>query len=354
MTLPRVISGAGLLPFVTIALAAGIFIADTITDLAIAFPAFYTAVVLLAVRFCKRRGVIFAGAGCCALTLLSDLLTANSGVSEAGVINTAISLLAIITTTYLSLKIESEKMAAYEARSQLAHVARVTTLGELTASIAHEVNQPLTAVVINGNACLRWLAARPPNLNEAKQAVGRLVKDANRASNIIAQVRALTKSSPPEKERLHINEIIRATVMLLEHEIQQNQVLLQMNLSSDLPPVQGDRVQLQQVILNLILNAIEAINRIPEIPREVIISTARNESKGMLITVQDSGSGLVLENLDRIFSAFYTTKPDGMGMGLAISRSIVEAHGGRIWATPNSPRGAVFQFILPIDGDMNA
>jgi signal transduction histidine kinase len=339
---------ASLLPVVTIALAAGIFVADTLTDLEIAFPAFYTVVVLLAVRFCKKPGVILVGAGCCALTLLSDVLTAASGSSGIGFINTTISLLAIATTTYLAVKIEAEKAAAYEARSQLAHVGRVTTLGELTASIAHEVNQPLAAAVINGNACMRWLAAEPPNLDEARQAAGRLVNDANRASEIIAQVRALTKSSPPEKDWLQINDIILATVSLIESEIHQNQVSLQTDLADDVPPVQGDRVQLQQVILNLILNAVEAMNRIPAGPRELIISSAKNDSKGVLITVQDSGVGLVPDNLDRLFNAFYTTKPEGMGMGLAISRSIVEAHGGHIWATPNAPRGAVFRFILPI------
>jgi len=343
----RVMAPVSLLPITTIGLAIGIFIADTITDLAIAFPAFYTAVVLLAVRFCKRQGVIFAGVACCILTLLSDLLTASSGVSQAGVINTAISLLAITTTTYLSLRIQAEKSAAYEARSQLAHVVRVTALGELTASIAHEVNQPLAAAVINGNACLRWLAAQPPNLDEAKQAVVRLVKDANRASDIIAQVRALTKSSPPAKDWLQINEIISATVLLLESEIQQNRVLLQTDLSNEVPLIQGDRIQLQQVILNLILNAIEAMNPISDAPHDLIISSAI-EPRGVLITVQDSGAGLAPENIDRLFNAFYTTKPDGMGMGLAISHSIVEVHGGRIWATPNSPRGAVFQFVLPI------
>ena len=344
----RAMTRASLLPVVAITLAAGIFIADTIANLEIAFPAFYTVVVLLAVRFCKKRGVILVGAGCCALTLLSDLLTAASGSSGIGFINTTISLLAIATTTYLAVKIESEKAAAYEARSQLAHVGRVTTLGELTASIAHEVNQPLAAAVINGNACMRWLAAEPPDLDEARQAAVRLVKDANRASEIIAQVRALTKSSPPKKDWLQINDIILATVTLTESEILQNQVLLWTELSDDVPPVQGDRVQLQQVILNLILNALEAMNRIPAGPREFIISSAKNDSKGVLITVQDSGIGLAPDNLDLLFNAFYTTKPDGMGMGLAISRSIVEAHGGRIWATPNSPRGAVFQFILPI------
>ncbi|HZL61761.1 MAG TPA: histidine kinase dimerization/phospho-acceptor domain-containing protein [Pseudolabrys sp.] len=254
---------ASLLPVAAIVLAAGIFIADTIADLEIAFPAFYTVVVLLAVRFCNKRGVILVGAGCCALTLLSDLLTAATGSSGIGVINTTISLLAIATTTYLAVKIEAEKEAAYEARSQLAHVGRVTTLGELTASIAHEVNQPLAAAVINGNACMRWLAAEPPNLEEARQAAARLVKDANRASEIIAQVRALTKSSPPKKDWLQINDIILATVSLIESEIRQNQVSLHTDLADDVPPVQGDRVQLQQVILNLVLNALEAMNRTP-------------------------------------------------------------------------------------------
>ena len=344
----RAATTVSLLPVVTIALAAGIFVADTITDLEIAFPAFYTAVVLLAVRICKRRGVILVGVGCIALTLLSDLVTVGTGSTGIGFINTAISLLAIATTTYLAVKIEAEKVAAYEARSQLAHVARVTTLGELTASIAHEVNQPLAAAVINGNACMRWLAADPPNLDEARQAAVRLAENANRASEIIAQVRALTKSSPPEKNWLQINDIIPATVLLIESEIRQNLISLKADISDDVPLVLGDRVQLQQVILNLILNAIEAMSLVPDEPRELIISSAKNGSHGVQITVKDSGTGLELEDLDRLFDAFYTTKPGGMGMGLAISRSIVEAHGGRIWATPNSPRGAVLQFILPI------
>jgi C4-dicarboxylate-specific signal transduction histidine kinase len=350
MKLPqiRAITTPWLLAAATAVLAAVIFVADTIADLEIAFPAFYTVVVLMSVRFCKRRAVILVGAGCIALTLLSDLLTAASGSSGIGVINTTISILAIAITTYLSLKIESEKEAAYEARSQLAHVGRVTTLGELTASIAHEVNQPLAAAVINGNACLRWLSDLPPNLGEARQAVTRLVKDANRASEIIAQVRALTKSSLPQKDWLAINDIILATISLIDSEILQNNVSLRTELADDVPPVLGDRVQLQQVILNLILNALEAMSRMPREPRLLTLSSARIDANGALVTVQDSGVGVAPENLDRAFSAFYTTKPEGMGMGLAISRSIIEAHGGRIWATPNSPRGAVFQFILPV------
>ena len=294
----------------------------------IAFPVFYTAIVLLSVGFCKKSGIVFVGVGCIALTLLSDLLTANTGVSEAGVINTAISLLAITSTTFLAVKIQSAKVAASEARSQLAHVVRVTTLGELAASIAHEVNQPLAAAVINGNACLEWLAAHPPNFDEARQAIARLVEDTHRASDIIAQIRALTKGSTSEKGPLDINEIILATVTLIDGEIQRNQVSLQTQLSNDLPIVDGDRVQLQQVILNLILNAIEAMNLVPAGPGMLIISSAKSDSNGVLISVQDSGAGFAEENRDRLFNAFYTTKPGGMGMGLAISRSIVENHCG--------------------------
>ena len=197
----RAMGKALLLPITTLALTAGIFVADTITDLETAFPAFYTAIVLLSVSFCKKDGVVFVGVGCIALTLLSDLLTAPTGVSQAGVINTAISLLAITGTTFLVVKIQSAKEVAFEARSQLAHVARVTTLGELAASIAHEVNQPLAATVINGNACLEWLAAEPPNFDEARKAIARLVKDADRASDIIAQVGALTKGWTPKNCR---------------------------------------------------------------------------------------------------------------------------------------------------------
>ncbi len=346
--------GKTFLPIITAALAVGIFIADTITDLEIALPAFYTAIVLLSVGFCKKNGIVFVGVGCIALTLLSDLLTASTGVSETGVINTAISLLAITSTTFLAVKIQAAKVTALEVHSQLAHVVRVTTLGELAASIAHEVNQPLAAAVINGNACLEWLAAHPPNFDEARQAIARLVKDAHRASHIIAQVRALTKGSSPEKGPLDINETILATVTLVDGEVQRSQVSLQTQLSSDVPIVDGDRVQLQQVILNLILNAIEAMNLVTTGPRNLIVSSAKSDSNDVVISVQDSGAGFASESRDRLFNAFYTTKPGGMGMGLAISRSIVENHYGRIWAAPNAPRGAVFQFTLPIGRELNA
>jgi signal transduction histidine kinase len=342
-----------LLPVATMLLAGGIFVVDTITELEIAFPAFYTAIVLLSVGFCNKQGIVLVGVGCITLTLLSDLLTVNTEVSQAGVINTAISLLAITSTTFLAVKIVSANVAASEARSQLAHVVRVTTLGELAASIAHEINQPLVAAVINGNACLQWLSAEPPNFDEARQAVARLVRDTDRAAGIITQIREFAKGSATEKDRFDINELILATVTLTDKEILQHQVSLETQLSNDVSFVYGDRVQLQQVILNLILNAIDAMGLIPEGPRSLVISSAKSNSN-VLVSVQDSGGGFVADDLNRLFNAFYTTKRGGMGMGLAISRSIVENHGGRIWATPNLPRGAVFQFVLPIGAKLSA
>jgi signal transduction histidine kinase len=337
------------LPFSAIVLAAAIFIADTVTDLEIAFPAFYTVIVLIAVRFCKKRGVVLVGVGCIALTLLSDLVTIDVPPSQAGIINTCISLLAIAATTYLALKIEMEKEVTFEARSQLAHIARVTTLGEMTATIAHEVNQPLTAVLINGNACLHWLDAEPPDLNEARKNIANIVRDANRASGIVVQVRDLTKGLPPENDWLRVNELILATTLLIDREIQRNQISMQTQLSDDEPLIQGDRVQLQHVLLNLLLNAIEALSSVSIGSRHLVIASTKKDLKSVLVSVYDSGRGFPSNNLDRLFDPFYSTKSDGMGMGLTISRSIVESHGGRIWATPNSPCGAVFQFTLPTD-----
>jgi len=342
-----VMSASSLLPVVAIALTAGIFVFDTITDLEIAVPVFYTAVILLSVRFCNRRGVVVVGAGCVCLTLLSDFLTPTMSTSQSGIINTTISMLAIAATTYLAVKIETAEGAVYEARSQLAHIARVTALGQLTASIAHEVNQPLAAMVINGNASLRWLSANPPNIEEAKQAVERIVKDGTRAGEIITRVRVLAKRNPPQKAWFNINEVIRETVMLTASEIHQNRIALHTDFDDNLPEIFGDRIQVQQVVLNLLLNAIEAMNNTSDGPRELSISSSNDGTAAVLITIRDTGLGLNPEKLEQLFNAFYTTKTDGMGMGLTISRSIIESHGGRIWATPNEPHGAVFQFTLP-------
>jgi PAS domain S-box-containing protein len=241
--------------------------------------------------------------------------------------------------------------ALHQARAELARVTRVATVGEMTASIAHEVNQPIAAVVTNAGACLRWLAAQPPDMEEARQALGRIVKDGNRAGEVIARIRALVEKSPPRKDWLNINETILEVVFLTASEVNENRISVQTQLSNDLPLILGDRIQLQQVILNLIKNAIEAMTEASDGPRELLVSSGKNESKGVLVAVRDTGPGLDPEALAHLFDTFYTTKPEGMGMGLAISRSIIEAHGGRLWATPNEPHGAVFQFTLPADGD---
>jgi PAS domain S-box-containing protein len=244
---------------------------------------------------------------------------------------------------------ERTEEALRKSQAELAHVARVSTLGEMSASIAHEVNQPLTAVVTSANACLRWLDAQ--KLEEARRSASRVIAEAHRASEIIGRIRSLTKKAPPQKDWLDINETIHEVIALARSEIQRNDIVLETQLSDQVPLISADRVQLQQVILNLVMNAIEALSGVHDGPRELLIRSDMDESEDVLISVQDSGPGIDPESLDHLFDAFYTTKPHGLGMGLAISRSIMDAHGGRLWPTANSPRGAIFQFILPINSE---
>jgi signal transduction histidine kinase len=220
------------------------------------------------------------------------------------------------------------------------------TLGELAASIAHEVNQPLTAVIANANASLRWLGAATPNLDEVRDAVSRIIRDGNRASEVIGRIRALVKKDDTEKTPLDINEAVQEVVSLTHSEIQKSGVVLKLNLAGGRTRVLGDRIQLQQVILNLVMNGIEAMNTITDRHREMTIRSSQWESDKVIVAVQDSGVGINQQNLAKIFDAFYTTKSQGMGMGLAISRSIVENHGGRLWAVPNDGPGTTFQFTL--------
>ena len=238
-----------------------------------------------------------------------------------------------------------------ETLMELAHTNRVTTMGQLTASIAHEVNQPITAAVINAEAALRWLGAQPPELEEVREALGLIVEDGTRAGNVIGGIRALIKKVPPQRAWLDINEAIREVAALTRGEAAKTGVSVQTDLADGLPLIYGDRVQLQQVILNLIINAIEAMSRVAETPRALLISTGQAEPGGVLVAVRDSGPGLDPASLEHLFNAFYTTKSGGMGMGLAICRSIIEAHEGQLWASANEPRGAVFQFTLPLQPD---
>ena len=241
---------------------------------------------------------------------------------------------------------ESERHVR-ELQMEVAHANRVATMGQLTASIAHEVNQPIAAAVINAQAALRWLGARPPDLDEARQALGSIVKDASRAGDVIGRIREIIKKAPSLKDRVDINEAIREVIELTRGEAAKHGASVRTALGEGLPLVEGDRVQLQQVVLNLIVNAVQAMGAVEEGSRELFITTAQAESNGVLVAVNDSGPGLPAESLEQLFAPFYTTKPDGLGMGLSICRSIIESHGGRMWVTANLPQGAVFQFTVP-------
>jgi PAS domain S-box-containing protein len=236
-----------------------------------------------------------------------------------------------------------------EMQMELAHANRVATTGQLTASIAHEVNQPIAAAVTNAQAALRWLDARPPDLDEVRQALARIVRDAHRAGDVIGRIRNLIKKAPPRTNSVDMSEAVREVIELVRGEAVKNRVSLQMELGKGLPLIKGDRVQLQQVVLNLIINAVQAVGAVADGAREVLVTTAQADPDGVLVAVKDSGPGLASASLERLFEAFYTTKPGGLGMGLSICRSIIEAHQGRVWVTANLPRGAVFQFTLPLE-----
>jgi signal transduction histidine kinase len=260
--------------------------------------------------------------------------------------------------------------ALQRAHAELAHVARMTTVGELTASITHEINQPLAGMVTNANAGLRWLAAEAPNLAEARDAIQRIVRDGNRASDVIKRMRALFKKAPIAKDPLEINNIIQEVLALTQDELQRHRISVRTHFANDLPLVTGDRVQLQQVVLNLVLNSIQAMSAALDGPRELQLTSetiAEIESEGaegsrpttpsagskpieVLVTIKDSGPGLDPQSLDHLFDPFFSTKPQGLGIGLTISRSIIEAHNGQLWGKANAPRGAIFQFTLPICG----
>ena len=242
----------------------------------------------------------------------------------------------------------TEHRRAEEERQALAHANRVTTMGQLTASIAHEVNQPIATARNNAASALRFLSRSPPDLAEVREALYCVVSDVDRAGNVIGGIRKLIAKTPaPRDDCFDINEAIREMIVLTRGEALKNGVTVQMQLEG-LPLIQGDRVQLQQVVLNLILNAVEAMSSVDGARRELSISTERRGADEVLVAVHDSGPGIDLEHLERVFDSFYTTKPSGIGLGLSICRSIIDAHGGRLWAAANEPRGAVFQFTLPV------
>jgi PAS domain S-box-containing protein len=237
--------------------------------------------------------------------------------------------------------------ALHRAQAELAHVTRLTTLGQLAASIAHEVNQPLAAIVADANASLNWLAAAEPELERVRETLAAIATDGHRAADVIQRIRQLATKTEPRKARLDVNDVVREVVALVRAEVARYEITLTLDAAAPVPSVVGDRVQLQQVVLNLVMNAIEAMAPVTDRPRTLVIRCERHDDVAR-VAVHDTGVGIRASDLDRVFSAFFTTKPSGMGMGLSISRSIIEAHGGRLWAAPNEPHGAIFQFSLPV------
>jgi C4-dicarboxylate-specific signal transduction histidine kinase len=343
-------SGSNILPFSTAALAIGIFIADTLSEAEIAVSVLFVAVVLLSSRLYSDRGVLIVGLGCMGLTVLSLFFSRSDPWRASALSNALLSLVAIGATTLLVMKMKQAEERLRQSQADLAHVNRVTTMGEMTASLAHEVNQPIAGSVTNADACLRWLAADPPNLDEARAAAMNVVKDGRRAAEIISHIRLLFKKATPQRGLVDLNEVIREMIVLLHGEITRCSIVVSTELAGDLPRVTGDRVQLQQVMMNLITNSIAAMKDVNG-RRELAIKSRRAEDGQITVCVSDSGMGLPPQQADQIFNAFFTTKRDGTGMGLPISRSIVESHNGRLWAADNTPRGASFHLVLPIKGE---
>jgi C4-dicarboxylate-specific signal transduction histidine kinase len=248
-------------------------------------------------------------------------------------------------------KLRASEQRLLEAQMELAHVNRITTTGQLAASIAHEVNQPLAAVVTNAEACLRWLDRGTPDLDAARRSVEWVINDGNRASEVIRRVRALAQKTDIEKVPLDVSDVVREVMALVQRELISHRVSLRTEFAPALPMILGDRVQLQQVIINLVMNGIEAMQSVTDRPRELVIRSRQDQTQHVLVSVTDCGVGISAENTDQLFNPFFTTKSSGMGMGLSICRSIIEVHGGQLWATANVPHGAVFQFTLPANAD---
>src|SRR5271165_3262828 len=333
-----------------IGLTLAIFAADTFTSLHIAIAVMYVVPVLLSANFCGRNGILAWGLLSVALTVASFFITHSD--TDKGVLGRElVSILAIGTTTILAMRMktaaEEQKRAWDElnaSRAALARITRVVTLGELMASIAHEVNQPLAAIVTNGEACLRWLGRDVPDTAEARLAAERIVSNGRRASDVIQRLRDLAKGKAPLTAPLNVNDVIASAVPLIERELAGSKASLILKLSSQLPFVLGDSVQLQQAIINLALNGIQAMATVPERRRVLEIGTELTPDGLVRVSVKDCGTGIDQKNLDRLFEAFFTARDGGLGLGLSISRSIVEAHGGTIWARNNPDFGACTGF----------
>lgn len=322
-----------------------LFAVDTTTNYEVAAAVFYTMVVLGAAPFLNRRSLILLSALCIVLTVLSFAMTPKGNLST-GLANMGISIVTIFMTTGLILKMEVARQAAQDAHTKLVRIARIKSLEGLTTSIAHEINQPLAAIVTSGTACSHWLAHDPPNLDRARLALGRILQDAGRASSIVARVRSLTRGETPKATVFVFNDAVQDVVGVSRGEIERHGIALKLELAPELPSVYADQVQIQQVIGNLLLNAIEAILSGP--PRNRTIHMISEVANGMVqLSIHDSGAGIPAGIRDHLFEAFWTTKEDGMGIGLSISRTLVEANGGQIFVEQGETGGAIFWFTVP-------
>lgn len=340
------VSQSSLTALILIAVMLGIFVFDTVTDYAIAAASFHICIILIAVRLLSRRTVIWFAWACVILTIVSFYLT-RSGDFEVGLINTIISIIAIIITTYLGLLVVSAQAAAHKTREHLLRLARVTTLGQLTASIAHEINQPLAAIATSANACNRWLSFDPPNVEKAQAAVERIAGEAHRASEVLQRMRSLARGEETKKTIFDLNQSIAEIVSLSQREIDNLKIETELSLPQNLSLAYADKIQVQQVLGNLVLNALDAIAQHNPEQKLLEIIAAQENQRFLSVTIKDNGTGLSHDAQEQLFDAFYTTKTGGFGLGLTICRSIIEANGGQISVKSTLGQGTEMKFTLP-------
>lgn len=330
-----------------VVLMAIIFLLDTFTDLEIAVAVLYVVVIIFAEWFFQALYVAMIAFACILLMMMSFILS-RTGEYSAGTLNLMLSVCAISATTYLALKRSAAVLAEHNARLQLARVARMNSLGEMSASIAHEVNQPLTSIVTSGNACLNWLAVGAPALSNARQSVERIIQDANRASSIVTRIRNLSTRTSLQAKWIGAVDVVNETLALCRSEFTRNHISVEIKLKGPHSEIFVDAIQIQQVLLNIFLNASESMSSLGEPQKRMIfVSISRNSKNFVQFSIIDNGSGIRCDDIENVFDPFFTTKSDGIGIGLTISRSIVEYYGGRIWAVPRKLTGAEFCFTLP-------
>ncbi|OAJ54923.1 hypothetical protein A6V36_08800 [Paraburkholderia ginsengiterrae] len=359
---PTVRPDVSVVSTLAVVIALAVFVIDALTSLEIAAGVFYVVVVLLVASAGNRPATIGAAWGCVALTLLGFVMSHYDAYSGGAIARCLVSLLAIATTSMLALRnlaatamlheqvelLNLAQEALARSTAELAHVTRITTLGELAASVAHEVTQPIAAIVTCGGAALRWLNRPAPEIDEAAQSVTQMIRDAKRADEVIQRIRAMARKHDRLPATSNLNGICSESIELVRFELERHDIELETDFAVPAPTACCDRVQLQQVLINLIMNSAQAMLAANG-PRRLRIVTRWFDDAHAQVIVQDSGTGISEDDRGRMFNAFFTTKAEGMGMGLSICRSIVEAHGGRIWAESPDDGGAMLQFILPVD-----